>query len=171
MLERGLTVRGVDTEVVTAGFGNEGRPATRETQAVASARGLDLGDHRSHHLRAELARADLVLAMERVHVRDVVVADPPMWARSFTLKEAVRRAETVGPRDADEPFTTWLARLHEGRRSQDLLGSSPDDEVADPVGGPLVEHEETAAELDDLVTRFVDLAWPVAHAVRWSAPA
>ena len=31
-----------------------------------------------------------------------------------------------------------------------------------PRGGTLVEHEEAAAELGDLITRFVDLAWPPA---------
>ena len=166
MFERVLAARGVDTVVVTGGFGDEGRPATEETQMVAAARGLDLAPSRSTRFDRALADADLVLAMERRHVRDLVVAEPTVWGRSFTLKEAVRRGEAVGPRAAGEPFVAWLARLHQGRRSQDLMGTSRDDDVADPVGGPLVEHEETAAELEDLVRHFVDLAWPAAHAVQ-----
>jgi hypothetical protein len=98
--------------------------------------------------------------MERLHVRDAVVADSSIWPRSFTLKEAVRRGEAVGPRRVGEALVTWIARVHEGRRTQDLLGASLDDDIADPAGGTRVEHEETADEIADLVARFVDLAWP-----------
>ncbi len=168
MFERALAARGVDAVVLTAGFGTGEHPATRNTLVVADRRGLALDKHRSRHFAAELDGVDLVLTMERLHVRDLVVADPNLWPRSFTLKGAVRCAETIGPRGEDEPLSAWLQRLHSGRRSQDLLGTSSDDEVADPAGGPLVEHEETADELEDLVQRFVDLAWPAATAIAWS---
>lgn len=172
MLEEALARRGVPATVETAGFGGGGQPATRETQAVATARGLDLTGHRSAHLGPRLADADVVLAMERLHVRDVVVADAGAWPRTFTLKEAVRRGEAVGPRQPGEPLEGWLARVHEGRQTQELLGVSPDDDVADPTGGTRVEHEEMSDELADLISRFVDLAWPpTVAAVDWMPPA
>ncbi len=43
-----------------------------------------------------------------------------------------------------------------------LLGDSPDDDVADPAGGPLRAYADTAALLDWLVTRLAELGW--AHA-------
>ena len=166
LFARALADRGVDALVLSAGFGENDRPVTPDTRTVAAARGLDLGAHRSRRFDAELAGADLVLAMERLHVRDLVVAEPALWPRCFTLKEAVRRGEAAGPRAADEPFPTWLARLHHGRRSQDLLRTSGDDEVTDPTGGTLVEHVDVADELHDLVVRFVDLAWPIRPGLR-----
>ncbi len=39
----------------------------------------------------------------------------------------------------------------------DLMGDDPDDDVADPIGRPRYEYEATAAELDDLLSRFVTL--------------
>jgi protein-tyrosine phosphatase len=161
-MERALEARAVDAQVTTAGFGSSDEPATEASLHVAEARGLDLDDHRSRGFDATMADVDLVLGMERAHVRDVVVAVPGAWPKSFTLKEAVRRAEVVGPRASTAPFAAWVGRLHVGRRSNDLLGSSPDDDVADPTGGPKVEHEEAVDELEGLVRRFVDLAWPLA---------
>ena len=35
-----------------------------------------------------------------------------------------------------EPLASWLARVQLGRDRVELLGDSPDDDVADPMGGP-----------------------------------
>jgi hypothetical protein len=37
------------------------------------------------------------------------------------------------------------------------VADAPVDDIADPVGRPRSEYEDTADELDDLLTRFVDL--------------
>jgi protein-tyrosine-phosphatase len=69
-----------------------------------------------------------------------------------------------------------MARLHvkeavldEGRRRADLIGDDPADDVADPVGGPDTLYLATATELEDLVGRLVDLAFPV-HPVPVNPP-
>jgi hypothetical protein len=49
-----------------------------------------------------------------------------------------------------------------GRRPAELLGRSPVDEVADPTVDRLVDHDALAAELNELTTRLVALAWPTA---------
>ena len=85
-----------------------------------------------------------------------------MWPRAFTLKELVRRGEMIGPRAPGESIEAWLARAHSGRNRADLLGSSSEDDVEDPIGLSRSAYEKTADELADLVDRLVDLLWPAA---------
>ncbi|MGH9000212.1 MAG: low molecular weight phosphatase family protein, partial [Acidimicrobiia bacterium] len=119
--------------------------------------------HRSRRLTSEAARdADLVVAMAREHIREVVAACPAAWPRAFTLKELVRRGERAGARPAGMTVGEWLAGLHAGRRPDQLMRASPDDDVADPIGRPRPDYERTAAELDDLTARLARLLAPEA---------
>lgn len=125
-----------------------------------AARGLELERHRSRAFTAEhLAGADLVIAMARRHVRESVTVHPDAWARTFTLKELVRRGEAWGPRRPGQSLSGWLAEVHEGRRTSALLGDDPLDDVEDPIGAADHVYESTAVELDDLIGRLVDLAF------------
>jgi protein-tyrosine phosphatase len=117
---------------------------------------------------ADLTAAGLVLAMARAQLREAVVLAPAVWPRAFTLKELVRRGEQLGPRPPGVSFADWLARAHEGRDRTALLGDSPDDDVADPIGGPPQAFAQTADLLSDLTHRLADLCWPAA---RPAAPA
>jgi protein-tyrosine phosphatase len=162
LLGSALGVRGIDATVSSAGLFRGGVPASPGSVRAMARRGLDLDGHRSRTVTPELlGAADLVLGMARLHVREAVVAVPAIWPRAFTLKELVRRGGSAGARSADEPLEAWLARIHEGRRRSDLIGDDPADDVADPVGGPERLYLETAVELEDLVGRLVDLAFPV----------
>jgi len=169
LMGRALADRGLDVAVSSAGLLYDGEPATVTGVDTMEAWGLDLTGHRSRRVTPDLlGSADLIVAMARQHVREAVVLRPDRYPRIFTLKEIVRRGTDVGPRPADEPLEAWLARVHQGRRPTGQLGESPDDDVADPVGqGPAV-YERTARELDDLITRLVDLLW---QHVRSTAPA
>ena len=119
-----------------------------------AAMGIDLTPHRSRIVDATMIRAaDVVIGMERLHVREAVVLAPEMFGHTFTLKELVRRGESVGPR-GDEPVEQWMARISAGRRPLDQLGWSADDDVADPFGRSVKVYAATAAELDDLVSRL-----------------
>ncbi|MDQ3385370.1 MAG: hypothetical protein M3503_05075, partial [Actinomycetota bacterium] len=102
----------------------------------------------------------LVVCMARSHARDAVVLHPPSWSRTYTLKELVRRGEAVGARRPGQPLDAWLTELGRGRQRAALLGADPDDDVADPIGGPDSAYEATAALLEDLVARAVGLAFP-----------
>jgi protein-tyrosine phosphatase len=156
-----MAARGLALQIDTAGLSGDGMAATDATIAVAARRGLDLSAHRSRVLTTNvIAAAGLILGMERLHMREAVVAMPSAWPCAFTLKEFVRRGETVGARRADEPISIWIARVHDGRDRHDLLGSSPLDDITDPTGGTFAEHEDTARELENLLGRLVDLAWP-----------
>jgi protein-tyrosine phosphatase len=161
MLAREARLHQLPVDVVSAGFGDPGLPATAATIETAGDLDLDLRAHASRTVdRDLLAGADLVLGMERVHVREAVVLEPSVWPHAFTLREAVRRAEGAAPRRAGQPLREWLETLSAGRDRMDLMGSSPDDDVLDPTTDWTVDHATTAALLDDLVRRLVRRAWP-----------
>jgi len=162
LLRRTVERRGLAVAVRTAGVQTvPGRPATPGTVLAAEAHGLDLREHRSRPLDPEvLAAADRVIGMERLHVREAVVADPAVWRRAFTLPDLVRRAEAGGARGPHEPLRAWLEFLSAGRDRMALMGASRDDDVRDPTSDRSVDHHETAAYLDALVDRLVALAWP-----------
>jgi protein-tyrosine phosphatase len=164
LLRHHLAQAGVDATVASAGLHPGGRPATDHGIAAMADRGLDLADHRSRQVDADLVRgAELIVAMAREHVREVAVLDQEAVRRTFTLKELVRAAEAKGRRSPDEALATWLARLAEGRRREDLLGVGHDPafDVDDPIGRDRADYETTASELDDLLRRLVELGWPV----------
>jgi protein-tyrosine phosphatase len=160
MLAHRLAALGVPARVTSAGLMDDGMRPTREALAVMADLGLDTSAHRSRRMTAAmLGQADVVIGMARGHVREAVHIDPGVWPRSFTLKELVRRGEWVGARGWGQPFDEWLAKVHAGRTRADLLGQSSEDDIADPIGLPRAAYERTAAEIDDLVARLVDLAW------------
>jgi protein-tyrosine phosphatase len=158
LLGRWLENAGVEAVVASAGLLFDGRPATDHGQAVMADRAIDTSGHRARKLRPEmLASADIVIGMAGEHVREAVALVPDAWTRAFTLKEIVRLGEERGGRSPGEPVGQWLARLHEGRRRQDLLGDSDDNDVADPIGGPRGSYQRTADELDGLTARLAGL--------------
>ena len=100
VLREHLAERGIDADVWSAGTqAYAGSPATDQTRTVAARAGLDLRSHSSTRVDAPMLRgADVVLTLERAHLRDVIALDRTAWAKTFTLKELVRRGTTVGPR-------------------------------------------------------------------------
>jgi protein-tyrosine phosphatase len=158
LLRDRLARRGVPAHVHSCGLLDEGVPASAHGVDVLRARNLDLADHRSRTLTADLVDGtDLLLGMARVHVREAVVLRPQVWPRAFTLKELVRRGEEVGPRAAGQPLAEYLQKVHAGRSHADLLGDSTEDDVFDPIGSSRSVYEKTANELADLTDRLVAL--------------
>lgn len=150
---------GVETH--SCGLLEAGSPATPEAIEAVAGYGIDLSGHRSRRLNAHLVEeSDLVLAMTRQHLREVVVTVPEAFAWTFTFKELVRRGEAAGARRPDEDLAAYLARVGEGRRPADLSGDSPADDVADPIGLPPEAYRATVAELDDLARRAGRLLFP-----------
>ncbi len=164
-LRRRLADLGVEARVHSAGRLFDDQPASADGVAVLGAMGIDASAHRSRRLTPAMAHAaDLVLCMAREHVRDVAVISAELWPRTFTIKELVRRGEQVGARSPNQPFDEWLAKVHAGRTTVDMLGTSSDDDVADPIGASRAVYRRTAAELDDLTARLVELGWARARA-------
>jgi protein-tyrosine phosphatase len=165
MLARRLDQLGAPATVTSAGLLDDGMTPPYEALAAMADRGYDTSYHRSRRMTvAMLEEADLVVGMARRHVREAVQLVPSCWPRCFTLKELVRRAAWVGGREQEQPFDEWLAKVHVGRSRADLLGSSAEDDVADPIGMARAAYERTADEIDGLVGRLVDLAWAGAAA-------
>jgi protein-tyrosine phosphatase len=148
--------------VSSAGFLPGGHEVAEEVLAVLAERGVPSEGLTSSaqvtpvHLR----RADLVVTMARHHVREAAVLDPRSFRQTFTLKDIVRRGHAVRARQAGEPMSEWLEAVAEDRTPHDLLGDTPDDDVADPVGLPLRTFRKTANELERLTAELCDLAWP-----------
>lgn len=160
LLDRGLSGLGVNAQVLSAGTLESGRKVTPHGVTVMAPYGLDTSDHLSQTITTELiGPAHLVLGMARDHVRAVVEMAPDAWGRTFTLKELVQRADALGPRPEGESLAEYLGRVHEGRDTSALLGASPDDDVADPIGRSVDIYAATAAELDQLVRRLIELIW------------
>ena len=161
-LARGLERAGVPAQVVSAGTNaRAGSPAASEVVETMRGFGIELSEHRSRELTPQLAQgAHVVLGLTREHLRESVMMDPRLLDSGFTVKELARRAGMQGFRPVTEPVVTWLATLVANRDVVDLMGSDPVDDVADPIGGPMVGYEDTASELHQLTDRIVRNVWP-----------
>ena len=165
LLRRALTDRGIESDVASAGLLESGRPNTVEVIRAMAPIGIDLNGRTSHQIAPDdVEAADLILTMERAHLRHVVVLVPKAAEKTFTLKELVRRGEAVGGRGENETIEQWFARVNDGRELADLQGRSSADDVEDPFGQELERYEAARDELDELTGRLVDLLWPVALA-------
>ena len=123
LLRKQLYARGVSVDVRSAGFAADPGEAVDARSRRLRDWGIDLSDHTTRELSlSELPHEDLVLTMEHHQVAEVIAFQPDSWPRSFTLKEVVRRAEGVPPRATDEPFRTWVQRVHAGRTHLALGG-------------------------------------------------
>jgi protein-tyrosine phosphatase len=159
-LRQRVEARGIDAHVHSAGFMSRRQRASAPGVEVMHDYRIDLRGHRSRRLDTKMIdRADLIVGLARRHVFEIARERPDAFGRAFTLKELVRRADTVGPRASGEALDAWLARLHAGRRREDLWGESPDDDVADPIGEATEFYRRTADEIDRLVARLVDAVW------------
>jgi protein-tyrosine-phosphatase len=160
LLTRRMNELGSDTTVRSAGMLGDGNPPYPEVVSAMAGYGLDVSSHRSRRVtQGDLERADLTLAMARENLRHAVVTAPSVWPQSFTLRELVRRGTAIGPRSRGESLASWLGRAHTGRERAALLGDSPDDDVADPAGGPGPLYAQTAFVLSGLLDRLVELCW------------
>lgn len=150
-----------DVTVESAGTLGTTQQVPTELQQEAAAYGLDLSAHRPRRVDPEtIVRADLVLGMERAHVREIVLADPPSFAKTFTLREILRRGGERGPRGEHQTLADWLGQLGDGRRHSELLGTSPLDDVPDPMGGHPEEYRTMLMELATSTQTLHSLIWP-----------
>jgi protein-tyrosine phosphatase len=161
MLRHRLDERGVAAEISSAGFVTEDRPASPPAVDLLAGRGMDLQAHRSQRVTVDhLGDPDLVLCMERMHVREIAVLDRDAFGRTFTLPDLARRAQAHGPRREGEGVRDWLRRVGAGRRPADVLGVAPEDEVADPYGRSVAAYRRTVETLDELLDVVVSHLFP-----------
>jgi protein-tyrosine phosphatase len=158
-LREGAAPSGLTAQVASAGtHANKGRAAEPFAIEAMEDFGIDIGGHQAHPIAgADIRAADLVVTMARSHLMHVVAEQADGFAKTFTLKELVRRGVEAGPKDPDEPLASWLGRLGAGRRPGDLLGESLLDDVEDPIGQNRKAFKRTAEELDQLSWALIDL--------------
>lgn len=150
--------RGIEVAVRSAGTGAiDGVPATDGACMTVRKLGLDLTDHLSRSVTAELvASADLVIAMEQQHVIDLVTDHGASLATTYTLQELAGRAETA-TRYPDEPMQLWFDRLAIGRTASSVLSAQ---EIDDPTGRSMRRYRATARTITTCLERFVDASIP-----------
>lgn len=155
LLRRDLADHGVDAIVSSAGTHGGRLDVHAHTVDAGAAIGLDLTGHTSRAVDRRILvddGADLILTMEREHLRHLVSLDPSVWPRAFTLREAVRRGSQLGPVGATGSFDAWRRQLADGRRAADLVRPDPADDLSDPYGGPAAGHRDMVAEAAQLTT-------------------
>ena len=156
LLDRALLDRGIDAIVESAGFLEGGAPACATMSAFASESGIDLSFHESRALNAYLVGdARLVLAMERRHARDLMVAFDVGFERIFTVGGFVAQSRTMPP--AGEGLDEWLGRVAPCRTHSEFLGVHCDDDIADPHGESKRIHRRAFDHLHMAMDRVADI--------------
>ena len=153
LLHLHLSELGVDADIATAGFHDDGMPPTAPTVTLLAERGIDVGGHSSRRVTGgDVERADLVVVAERDHVVRIA-ADHDGFAKTFTLPELVREAELTTPLQG-APIGPWLERINARRPAGRAYLASAVPEIADPTGHTRPTWEATIAEIDDLTARL-----------------
>ena len=145
---RALERAGIDAAVASAGtHAVEGVPATEGAELTVHKLGLDVSRHLSRPIdEALIAHASMVWCMERMHVVEVCRVWPDAFAKTFTVKDLARRTIDCH-RHPSEPVDHWLLRVGEGRTTAEMLGHSPDDDIADPIGRSLRRYRRAAESI------------------------
>lgn len=157
VLEAYAAERGIEVEVVGAGtHAIEGQPMSVRTKAAIEAvpriGSPALGRHRSHQLtEADVAWADVVVAMERDHLRYVRRIHGDLGAAKTTTLPELDRCLPQGA----APLADRIAALRLVDVALDHLG-----EVDDPAGGDPAVYVacalQIAAHLDRVLERLAE---------------
>lgn len=156
-----LRDRGIAAEIGSAGTDAlDGIKATDGAAITVRKLGLDLSHHRSRTVTAELVEsADLVLAMERRHVIDLVTTFRAQLGCTYTLPEFAQVTQTA-PRTPVESPGQWLARLARQRTPAAGLAAP---EIADPIGRPMRYYRRTGREISESLAQIVAAYEGVGH--------
>jgi protein-tyrosine-phosphatase len=142
----GAMLRPAPVRVLTAGTHVvEGQPMGRRTRDALASVGFAAPDHRSHQLTdADVAAADLIVAMAGEHVSYIRRRHPEAASRTATIKRLVQDLPP-GP----DPLVDRIARMG--------LADTPVEaweDVEDPAGGEDDTYAACAQELAGLCLEF-----------------
>ncbi len=141
--------RGLPVAVASAGEMEGGEPAAKNAVKAMAARGLDLSEHVSRQMDADiLEAAALVLTMERRHLHYVAELDMGAVTRTFPLLEFVRMAP---PRPSHQPMVDWIAGINAIRDPRRTLTYDRGDDIEDPMGRSTRHHVRCADALQEAI--------------------
>jgi protein-tyrosine phosphatase len=125
-----------DIGVASAGLVSDGIPCPAGAVEAMRGIGLDLSEHRSRTISAEIVGdAELIVVMERRHLVEMFTAFPGAWRRAFTFVDLLRRADRFGGRHRPESISQWASRLSAERKPSETLSLPITEDIADPMGG------------------------------------
>ena len=160
MLRRAMADRG-PVEVASAGTAGDGTPPPEHAVAVMAEVGLDIAGRPSRRLSAaDLADADLVIAMSRQHLVDVATVHPPAWDQAFTFSDLLKRGTAAGGRVPGESLAQWARRMSAGRTRSSVLSARSSGDVPDPMGGSVRDFEQTRDLLEEMVAQLAPYLCP-----------
>jgi len=155
LLRRDLKALAAPVEVISGGLIEWDQPVDPQAAAVMAERGVDISEHRSQPVSTlDLHAVDLVITMTREHAREVVLGLPEVYPRTFTAKDFSRRVDLGPVGEPGEDLRTRASALSSGRALSSLMGSSEEDDVADPYGLTPMHFEATADLLSALSERI-----------------
>jgi protein-tyrosine phosphatase len=142
--------------VASAGTVADGTPPPEPAVRVMAGAGLDIEGRQSRRVDvAALEEADLIVAMARPHLLEVVTMNRAAMERSFTFVDLIRRSQQVGGPTADESLSQWARRLSAGRTKSSILSLATSDDIVDPMGGSLKNYKKVAKLIDHLTDELV----------------
>ena len=146
-------------DVDSAGIDTWRRGVPRTGLALARELGLDLESHVSRPVHPDfLVDYDIVLAMDRSHLRELASAAPEASGRLFTLMQFARWA-SEHPRDPGTSLSGWLAEAAAGQRTR-VLSTDADDDVEDPIGQPIDQWRLMVQRLRPAIDTLVHAVFP-----------
>jgi len=155
LLRRDIKALAAPVEVISGGLIEWDQPVDPQAAAVMAERGVDISEHRSQPVSTlDLHAVDLVITMTREHAREVVLGLPEVYPRTFTVKDFARRVDLGPVGEPGEDLRTRASALSSGRALSSLMGSSEEDDVADPYGLTQMHFEATADLLSALSERI-----------------
>jgi protein-tyrosine-phosphatase len=97
--------RADEYRVLSAGtWAEPGRPASPYAQRVMAERGIDISDHRTREISAELVdTADLILVMTRAHREALAAEFPEAASRIYLLSEMIGKTYDIA-----DPYSASL---------------------------------------------------------------
>lgn len=157
LARRSMQLADIHAVVASAGVdAHPGIPATEYAELAVARLGLDISDHRSRHIDdVELSAFDMIWCMERRHVVEIGRVDRSAIPATFTLLDLERRAATTHRHPA-ENTRRWLERVATDRSTGDLLGSSTEDDVADPIGRSLRHYKKCVERMNAAINQIIE---------------
>lgn len=156
-----------DVEVVSAGtHAGVGDPAAGRSRKLATIRALDLGDHRSRPVTADLLHgADLVITMAAAHRDRCAQLSGEVAGRTFTLREVIALCGDLVHRGTGSDPAALAAGAAERRHR---TAATVHTDVHDPIADPWPAWATMGATLDELVG---DLVRILGAEPGWRSPA